>query len=69
MPYTEQARTQFASRLCSMDGYYSRRAISQIQIRCSKRQQSCDYHVKQWFTDTHQQLSEVVKNYMEKQNV
>ena len=28
-----------------------------------------DYHVTQWFTDTHQQLSEVVKNYMEKQNV
>lgn len=30
---------------------------------------SCDYHVKEWFTDTHQQLSEVIKNYMEKQNV
>ena len=28
-----------------------------------------DYHVKEWFTDTHQQLSEVIKNYMEKQNV
>ena len=28
-----------------------------------------DYHVKQWFTDTHQQLSEVVMNYMEKKNV
>ena len=28
-----------------------------------------DYHVKEWFTDTHQQLSEVVMNYMEKQNV
>ena len=28
-----------------------------------------DYHVKEWFTDTHQQLSEVVLNYMEKQNV
>ena len=30
---------------------------------------SCDYHVKEWFTDTYQQLSEVIKNYMEKQNV
>ena len=28
-----------------------------------------DYHVKQWFTDTHQQLSEVVMNYIEKKNV
>ena len=28
-----------------------------------------DYHVAEWFTDTHQQLSEVVLNYMEKQNV
>ena len=28
-----------------------------------------DYHVREWFTDTHQQLSEVVLNYMEKQNV
>ena len=26
----------------------------------------CNYHVKSWFTDTHQQLSEVVQNYMEK---
>ena len=29
----------------------------------------CDYHVAEWFTDTHQQLSEVVNNYMEKKNV
>lgn len=28
-----------------------------------------DYHVAEWFTDTHQQLSEVVMNYMEKKNV
>ena len=28
-----------------------------------------DYQVREWFTDTHQQLSEVVLNYMEKQNV
>ena len=28
-----------------------------------------DYHVKEWFTDTHAQLSEVVKNYMERNNV
>ena len=27
---------------------------------------NCNYHVKGWFTDTHQQLSEVVQNYMEK---
>lgn len=28
-----------------------------------------NYHVKQWFTDTHAQLSDVVKNYMERNNV
>ena len=29
-----------------------------------------DYHVKEWFTDTPQQLMEVVQNYMErKKNV
>jgi adenylylsulfate kinase len=28
-----------------------------------------DYHVAEWFTDTHQQLSEVIKNYIEKKNV
>jgi len=28
----------------------------------------CDYHVAQWFEDTHVQLLEVVKSYMEKQN-
>lgn len=26
----------------------------------------CDYHVSEWFEDTHTQLLEVVKNYMEK---
>ncbi len=31
---------------------------------------SCDYHVSKWFTDTHEQLVEVLKSYMEKnQNV
>jgi len=29
---------------------------------------NCNYHVKKWFTDTHAQLSEVVKNYMRKQD-
>ena len=29
----------------------------------------CSYHVKQWFNDTHAQLLEVVKRYMEKHNV
>ena len=29
----------------------------------------CSYHVKQWFNDTHEQLLEVVKRYMEKHNV
>ena len=28
-----------------------------------------NYHVAEWFNDTHAQLSDVVKNYMEKKNV
>lgn len=28
----------------------------------------CDYHVAEWFEDTHVQLLEVVKSYMEKHN-
>ena len=28
-----------------------------------------NYHVSEWFNDTHAQLSDVVKNYMEKKNV
>lgn len=27
----------------------------------------CDYHVKEWFTDTHAELVKVVKNYMLRQ--
>jgi|TARA_B100000214_G_scaffold253092_1_gene186207 adenylylsulfate kinase len=30
---------------------------------------NCNYHVREWFTDTHQQLLEVVKNYMDRNNV
>ena len=29
----------------------------------------CDYHVATWFTDTHAQLVDVVKTYMERNNV
>ena len=29
----------------------------------------CDYHVAEWFSDTHAQLVDVVTNYMEKNNV
>ena len=28
-----------------------------------------DYHVAEWFNDTHAQLADVVKNYMERNNV
>ena len=28
-----------------------------------------DYHVAEWFNDTHAQLADLVKNYMERQNV
>ena len=30
---------------------------------------NCNYHIRKWFTDTHAQLSEVVLNYMERNNV
>jgi len=30
---------------------------------------TCDYHVSEWFNDTHAQLVEVVKKYMERNNV
>lgn len=30
---------------------------------------TCDYHVSEWFDDTHAQLVEVVKKYMERNNV
>ena len=30
---------------------------------------SCDYHVSQWFTDTHEQLMHVVQRWMERVNV
>ena len=29
----------------------------------------CDYHVAEWFDDTHAQLLSVVKTYMERNNV
>ena len=29
----------------------------------------CDYHVKTWFTDTHEQLMPVVQRWMERNNV
>ncbi len=34
-----------------------------------ERPDTVDYHVSRWFTDTHQQLSEVVSNYRAKNNV
>jgi hypothetical protein len=30
---------------------------------------NCDYHVAKWFNDTHSQLMQVVKSWMEKNNV
>ena len=29
----------------------------------------CNYHVAEWFNDTHAQLLEIVKTYMERNNV
>ena len=37
--------------------------------RMFEKTTKCNYHVATWFNDTHSQLSDVVKNYMEKKNV
>tara|TARA_B100000886_G_scaffold290723_1_gene216108 strand:- start:357 stop:782 length:426 start_codon:yes stop_codon:yes gene_type:complete len=37
--------------------------------RMFEKPTKCNYHVATWFNDTHSQLSDVVKNYMEKKNV
>ena len=65
---TEEARTQFAPNYTVwMD------TIKQGRFEDTNKMFQAptefDYHVAEWFTDTHQQLSEVVMNYMEKKNV
>ena len=65
---TEQARTEFApDYVVWMDTIQKGRFEDTNKM--FQAPTKFDYHVKEWFTDTHQQLSEVVKNYMEKQNV
>ena len=65
---TEQARTEFApDYVVWMDTIQEGRFEDTNKM--FQAPTKFDYHVKQWFTDTHQQLSEVIKNYMEKQNV
>ena len=65
---TEQTRTEFApDYVVWMDTIQEGRFEDTNKM--FQAPTKFDYHVKQWFTDTHQQLSEVVKNYMEKQNV
>ena len=65
---TEQARTEFSpDYVVWMDTIQKGRFEDTNKM--FQAPTKFDYHVKQWFTDTHQQLSEVVKNYMEKQNV
>jgi adenylylsulfate kinase len=65
---TEQARTEFApDYVVWMDTIQEGRFEDTNKM--FQAPTKFDYHVKQWFTNTHQQLSEVVKNYMEKQNV
>jgi len=65
---TEQARTEFSpDYVVWMDTIQKGRFEDTNKM--FQAPTKFDYHVKEWFTDTHQQLSEVVKNYMEKQNV
>ena len=65
---TEQARTEFAPDYTVwMDTIEEGRFEDTNKM--FQAPTKFDYHVKQWFTDTHQQLSEVVMNYMEKKNV
>ena len=65
---TEEARTQFAPNYTVwMDTIKEGRFEDTNKM--FKAPTHFDYHVKEWFTDTHAQLSEVVKNYMERNNV
>jgi len=65
---TEEARTQFAPNYTVwMDTIKQGRFKDTNKI--FKAPTHVDYHVREWFTDTHQQLSEVVIKYIEKQNV
>ena len=65
---TAEARTQFAPNYTVwMDTIKEGRF--QDTNKMFKSPTHFDYHVKEWFTDTHAQLSEVVKNYMERNNV
>ena len=65
---TERARNEFAPDytvwMDTIDKgrYEDTNAMFEKPIRC-------DYHVKEWFNDTHAQLLLVVKRYMEKNNV
>ena len=65
---TEEARTQFAPNYTVwMDTIKQGRFKDTNKI--FKAPTHVDHHVREWFTDTHQQLSEVVIKYIEKQNV
>ena len=65
---TEEARIQFAPNYTVwMDTIKEGRFEDTNKM--FKAPTHFDYHVKEWFTDTHAQLSEVVKNYMERNNV
>jgi adenylylsulfate kinase len=65
---TEQARIEFAPDYTVwMDTIQEGRYEDTNAL--FEKPAKVDYHVSQWFTDTHQQLSEVVMNYMEKKNV
>ena len=65
---TPQARDEFnADYLVWMDTIKEGRFEDTNKMFVPPKKGEYDYHVAEWFDDTHTQLVEVVKNYMEKQ--
>ena len=65
---TPQARDQFgADYVVWMDTIKKGRFEDTNKMFVPLEKGQYDYHVSEWFSDTHIQLVEVVKNYMQKQ--
>ena len=64
----QQARDQFgANYVVWMDSIKEGRFEDTNKMFQPLEKGQYDYHVSEWFDDTHLQLVEIVKNYMEKQ--
>tara|TARA_B100001287_G_scaffold253147_1_gene235599 strand:+ start:135 stop:560 length:426 start_codon:yes stop_codon:yes gene_type:complete len=65
---TERARNEFAPDYTVWMDTIDKGRYEDTNAMFEKPIQ-CDYHVKEWFNDTHAQLLLVVQRYMEKNNV